>query len=186
MPSISLQAAILRGAEPETLRAAVANPDTAAAKRVLEPFDDDAVAAGRALARYEAVRQDRLTLLRTGDPNVGFSRLLNDVAGELGVRANRADIEIRPEVLGYEGVTSVTRVALPQRLLNLALIAQIMDLAIRSRMRSLEEVRFDQRNVVDGDDVFLREWPFTFTVRGDMASLRPILARLTDPEKPIA
>jgi hypothetical protein len=33
--------------------------------------------------------------------------------------------------------------------------------------------------------VFLREWPFTATITGDMASLRPVLAWLTDPENPI-
>ena len=183
---VSLQAAILRGAEADALRAAVANPDAPSSGDVLAPFEYDPVQAGRALARYEAIRLDRLTLLRTGDPNVGFSRLLNDVTTELGMRANRADIEIRPDALGYEGVTSVTRASLPQRLLNLALVSQIVDLGIRSGIRSVEEVRFDQRVTLDGGEVFLRQYPVTFTVRGDMTSLRPILALLTDPAKTVA
>ena len=182
----SLQAAMLRGAGPDALRAAIAKPDAPASRALLAPFDDDAVQAGRALARYEGIRLDRLTLLRTGDPNVGFSRLLNDVTAELGMRANRADVEIRPDVLGYEGVTSVTRASLPQRLLNLALVAQIVDLGIRNRIQSIEEIRFDQRVTIESGEVFLREYPMTFTLRGDMASLRPILALLTDPAKTVA
>ena len=182
----SLQAALLRGCDPDQMRKAIAQPGAGSSEACLYAFEDDAVQAGRALARYETIRLDRLTLLRTGDPNVGFCRLLNDVTSELGMRANRADIEIRPDVLGYEGVTSVTRASLPQRLLNLALVSQIVDLGIRTQIRSIEEVRFDQRVAVESGVTFLRQYPVTFTLRGDMASLRPILSLLTDPAKPVA
>ncbi len=183
--SDALRAAILRGIDPQALAAAVAGPEAASSRRVLEPFDGDATAAGRALVRYETVRQDHLNLLRTSDPNVGFSKLLSDVTSEIRVRANRADVELPGAGLGHAGVTSVTRAVLAQRLLNLARITQLVDLAIRSGVRAITEVRIEPKLNPLGDDVFLREWPFTVTLRGDMASLRPVLAWLTDPANPL-
>ena len=183
--SDALQSSILRGIDPLTLTRALASPESAATLALLEPFDGDAVAAGRALARFESVRQERLNALRTGDPNVGFSQLLSDVTSEMRVRANRADVELHSEVLGHGGVTSVTRAVLAQRLLNLARITQLVDLAIRQGVRAITEVRIEQKLNPLGDDEFLREWPFTVTLRGDMASLRPVLAWLTDPANPL-
>lgn len=183
--SATLRAAILRGLDPQMLATAVANPEAASTRQLLVPFDGDAVAAGKALARYESVRQDRLNLLRTGDPNVGFSRLLSDVLAEIRVRANRADVELHPDALGHAGVTSVTRAVLAQRLLNLARISEILDLAIRERVRAIVEVRIEQKLNPLGEDVFLREWPFTVVLRGDMVAIRPVLAWLTDPENPL-
>lgn len=179
----ALQSSVLRGLDPETLRKGVESQNA----DVLDRFEGDAVQAGRALARYEATRQDRLTLLRSGDPNVGFSRLLSDVWNEIKVRANRADVDIRPtaEVLGFGSVTSVTRSALPQRLLNLALITELLDLGIRSGIRSIEDIRIEARPDVDVQDRFLRQWPFTLAMRGDMAALGPVVVRLTDPNQPI-
>ena len=179
----SLQSSILRGLGPDALRQGIADSD----REVLDRFDGDGVAAGRALARYEATRQDRLTLLRSGDPNVGFSRLLSDVWNELKVRANRADVDIRPtaEVLGFGSVTSVTRAALPQRLLNLAMITELLDIGIRSGIRSIEDIRIEARPDVDVQERFIRQWPFTLALRGDMAALRPVVARLTDPQRPV-
>lgn len=181
----ALQASILRGVDPAVLRDAVANPETPASRVVLEPFDGDGVAASKAVARYEEVRQDRLNILRAGDANVGFSRLLSDIWSEFRVRANRADVELGTDILGFGGVTSVPRSVLAQRLLNLGLVSQIVDLAIRSGVRSISEVRLEQKQNPLGDDVFLRQWPFTITVQGDMASIRPILSFLTDPAHPI-
>jgi hypothetical protein len=119
-------------------------------------------------------------LLRTADPNVGFGRLLDEVWSELRVRANRADVDLEADRLGFGGVSSVTRSTLPQRLLNLALIARVTDIAIRSRVQSLDDVRFETR-ANGGPESFLLEWPVTFTMTGTMDQLRPVLASLTDP-----
>lgn len=181
----ALIAAVLRGVTPDVLRAAAAAPDTAASAAALAPFEGDAVLAGRALQRYEAVRQDRLVLLRTGDPNVGFSRLLNDVWYELKMRANRADVDVKPDVLGFGSMTSVTRAALEQRLLNLGLVAELADLAIRSGVRSIDEIRIDPRADVEVAESFLRMWPVTLTFQGDMVALQPLLDRLTVTTRPL-
>jgi hypothetical protein len=178
--SNALQAALLRGSTPDELRAAIAGDS-----ETLVAFAGDAVAAGRALAQYEQIRIDRLTLLRTGDPNVGFSRLLNDVWSELRVRANRRDVDITADVLGFATVKSVSRATLTQRLLNLALVSRVVDIGIRSGLSSIDEIRFENRANPEGPDVFLREWPVTISVKGDMASLRPILDFLTDPDDPV-
>ncbi len=182
----ALISSILRGIDPDVLRGAVADPETPASKRILAPFDEDSTAAGMALTRYEEIRQKRLNLLLTGDPNVGFSRLLYDVWSEFKVRANRADVELKSDVLGFGGITSVTRAVLAQRLLNLALLSRIVDLSIRQGAQAILEVRLEQRNNPLGDDIFLREWPFTVTLRGDIDAVRPVIELLTDPERPIA
>jgi hypothetical protein len=176
----ALQAAILRGVKPETLRAAVASGQGAP----LDAFEGDAVAAGKALQRYEQVLQDRLNLLVAGDPNVGFSRLLNDVWSEIRLRANRADVELKADVLGFAGVKSVNRATLAERLLNLALVAEVVDLGIRSGLESVDEISFPTRANPETTDAFLREWPVTFNVIGDMDAVQPILDLLTDPERP--
>ena len=181
----ALSAALLRGATPAALGDALARPDAPGSPDLLLAFEGDTVAAGKALARYEEVRVLRLNLLRSGDPNVGFSQLLNDVWSELKVRANRADVELKTDVLGFGGVTSITRAVLEQRVLNLALVARIVDLAIRSGVAAVLEVRLDQKPGTAAEDAFLRQWPLTVTLRGDLASLRPTLALLTDPERPI-
>ncbi|MFV1957959.1 MAG: hypothetical protein ACC662_00965 [Planctomycetota bacterium] len=181
----ALDAAILRGVDPAALSAAISEPDADASAEILARFDDDAVTAGRALARFHAIRQDRLGLLQSGDPNVGFARLLSDVGSELRIRANRADVDLRADLLGFGGLISVTRAGLLQRLLNLALVAEVVDLGIRSGLRSVDEIRFDKRTATDVGEAFLHQWPVTLTVRGDMASLEPILAYLTDPTRAV-
>jgi Tfp pilus assembly protein PilO len=178
----ALQAALLRGVAPDVLARAVAGGDAGALAR----FDDDPVAAARALESYRTMRDDRLGLLRTGDPNVGFSRLLNDVWSELSLRANRADVDLRTAMLGFDTVKSVTRASLAQRLLNLALVAEVVDLGIRSGLQSVDEVRFETRANPEGPDVFIKEWPVSIAVEGDMGALRPILDRITDPRRPLA
>jgi hypothetical protein len=123
--------------------------------------------------------------LRTGDLNVGFVQLLQDVRSEFRIRANREDVELRIEDLGFSGVAGVDRQVLAQRLLNLARIAEILDLAIRSGVTTVVNVTLKQTANPLGDDVFLREWPFTFTVQGDVTAIRPILDYLTDPQHPV-
>jgi hypothetical protein len=160
----ALEAAILRGGQPDA-------------------FDEDGGSLPQARARLERTLADRVELLRGGDPNVGFSRLLNDVWMELRVRANRADVDLNADQLGFTTVTSVTRASLPQRLLNLALVARIVDVAVRSGVRSVDDVRFEQHAAPPGDD-FLREWPLTIVLTGTMDALRPVLRMLSDPEHP--
>jgi len=181
----ALDAAILRGVAPSALAAAVAQPDAPASAEALARFDDDAVAAGRALARFQAIQQDRLGLLQSGDPNVGFARLLSDIGSELRIRANRADVDLRADMLGFGSVVSVSRAGLLQRLLNLALVAEVVDLGIRSGLRSVDEIRFDKRSANAVGEAFLRQWPVTITVQGDAASLEPILGYLTDPTRAV-
>ena len=183
--SDALKAAVLRGQDPEILAAAVANPASEQGRRILAVFEGDEVVAGRALAKYTERRQELLNNLRTGDLNVGFGSLLADVWSEFRARANRADVELRVEVLGFAGVASVGRSGLVQRLLNLARLAEILDLAIRSGVTTVVDIRLDQKVNPLGDDVFLREWPFSFTVQGDMNAIRPLLSYLTDPEHPV-
>jgi hypothetical protein len=180
--SEALRAAILRGQDPDALRAAAARPDDPSSVEVLRAFDGDDVAASHAVQRFEQVRTERVGMLRTGDPNVGFVRLLSDVSSELDVRANRADVALRVDNLGFQGASlQVSRVTLPQRVLNLALIAEVVDLAIRNGADAIDDIRFENRA---NPDVFVREWPVTFSLRGDMAALRPILSRLTRPDSP--
>jgi hypothetical protein len=192
--------AIRRNAESRRKRIAVlaqrldqtglaADPVAAAAAQALEAailrggggpavFDGDAAQADAAQKRYERTLRDRVDLLKTGDPNVGFSRVLNDVWSEMRVRANRADVDLNADQLGFGAVATVNRSTLLPHLLNLALVARVADLAIRSGVRSIEEVRFEHR-VNPGPDAFLREWPLTVTVTGEVDSFRPLLAVLT-------
>lgn len=183
--SDALKAALLRGVEPEVLRAAVQSPDLDASRAVLDRFEGDDAAAGRALARYVETRQQRLNTLRTGDLNVGFAQLLYDVDDVFRTRANRQDVELRVDTLGFSGVAAVDRQVLAQRLLNLARLAEILDLAIRSGVTTVVNVTLEQTPNPLGDDVFYREWPFSFTVQGDMTAIRPILDYLTNPEHPV-
>ena len=53
--------------------------------------------------------------MRTGDLNVGFAQLLVDVWSEFRIRANREDVELRVEDLGFSGVAAVNRQVLAQR-----------------------------------------------------------------------
>jgi hypothetical protein len=142
-------------------------------------FGGDAAAAAAAQVRYDRTLSERVDLLRTGDPNVGFSRLLNDVWSELRLRANRADVDLNADQLGFSTVSSVNRSTLLQRLLNLALAARVVDVAVRSGVESVDEIRFENRANA-GPDAFLQEWPVTFIMTGRMEALRPVLSHLTD------
>lgn len=152
-------------------------------------FDDDVAAKDQATARYEQRRADFVQILRSQDPNVGFSRVRADVVTELGVRANRADVDVAPQAddFGLSAVTAVDRAELPRRLANLALIATILDVAIREGVRSIDAVQILQPEVrfaAQGPDAFVSEWPVMVTVTGTPDAIRAILNVLTDPARP--
>jgi hypothetical protein len=164
----------------QALRAAILRGDGGEAA-----FDGDTGALESARRRYERTLHERLELLRTGDPNVGWGRVLSDVWSELRVRANRADVDLNADQLGFGQLPSVNRSNLLQRLLNLALVARATDLAIRHGARSVDEVRFvDRANT--GPESFLQEWPVTVTITGDVESFRPLLNALTDETRTTA
>jgi hypothetical protein len=169
----ALRAAILRGAAPAEL----------------ERFDGDANARDQASVRYEKLVADSVDRLRNQDPNVAFSRLRADVAGELSIRANRADVDVASgaEEFGLSSVTSVERSELPRRLANLALIATVLDAAIREGVRSIDGVSIlapEIRLTTQAADSFLAEWPVKVDLTGTPESLTAILNLLTDPARP--
>ena len=174
----ALRASILRGAS---------STEASSATRLAVRFDGDATAAGIALRRFEKARQERIELLRNADPNVGFSRLLIEVWNEIRQRANRADVDLRATAdrLGFAGVSSVDAGALPQRILNLALLARIVNRAIVSGIESVDYIRVG-RPAGSRSDAFLNEWPVEIGLTGQNASIKRVLALLTDPQDPVA
>jgi hypothetical protein len=173
----ALRAAMLRGASKDE-----ASNEAALARNY---FDGDEVAARIAMRKFEKTRQERVDLLRTADPNVGFSRLLIDVWNEIRVRANQADVEMRADRLGFATVTSVTRATLPQRLLNLALVARVVNEAVASGMESIDLIQVDRPQPTAADE-FLSEWWVEFIMTGPMPAARAVLALAVDPDQPIA
>ncbi len=181
----ALQAALLRGFTPEKLRGVLDSPESSASVRALERFEGDATFASRALTNYETMRTQRINALKTQDPNVSFGRLLSDVLNLFRLRANRADVELPSDTLGFAGVTSFTRPSLPQRVLNLAMVSEIADIAIRSGVRSIDNVGVDARPDVEAAETFVREWPVRMEMTGDMLALQPVLDYLTDSRHPV-
>ena len=104
---------------------------------------------------------------------------------EFKIRANRADVELPADAMGFAGITTVTRTSLAQRLLNLAMVSEIVDLGIRSGIRSVLSIRVDARPDMELNEVFLQAWPVRMEVLGDMLSLQPILDFLTDEAHPL-
>jgi len=174
----ALRASLLRGATAREARA-----PSALAKR----FDGDTAAAEIALRQFEKARQDRIELLRTADPNVGFSRLLIEVWNEMRQRANRADVDLRTTAdrLGFAGVSSVDAGSLPQRVLNLALLARIANAGIEAGIESIDAIRVS-RPAGSRSDAFLNEWSVEIAVTGQTAAVKEVLALLTDPQDPVA
>lgn len=169
----ALKASILRGAAPGDASA----------------FEGDAAAAMQAKARYDLVYPDKLNLLRTQDPNVGYSGLQAEVVGELEVRANRADVDVGAEGFGLAAITSVDRAGLPRLLSNLALIATVVNTAINAGVRSIDRVEIQTPDVQGqalGADSFLAEWPVLVELTGDPRALTEILTMLTNPARPTA
>ncbi|MDJ0520439.1 MAG: hypothetical protein QNJ90_00035 [Planctomycetota bacterium] len=174
----ALRAAILRGA-PEDV---ASNANSLGAR-----FDGDAVAAGKAYRRFQQTLAGHQDTLRTGDPNVAWSRLLSDVWSDLRIRANRADVEISPiaDQLGFSTIGSVSRATLPARVLNLALVARVIDVAIREGAESIESIQIPT-NVDPGQpDDFLVLWPVDIVLVGDVTTVRYLLDVLTDPANPV-
>jgi uncharacterized protein YgbK (DUF1537 family) len=165
--SQALRAAVLRGSSP-------ADP---------QAFDGDAAAAAQADARYRTLVADRLALLSSQDPNVSFSRLKADVVSELALRANRADVDVSDEEFGLASVTSVDRGDLPRRLQNLALVAVVVDAAIREGVRSVDAVSIQPPEVHGasaGAEGFLAQWPVKIDMTGSPAALTALLDLLTN------
>jgi len=168
----ALQASVLRGSRPA---------DPAA-------FDGDTAAAAQANARYQQLYDERLKGLRSEDPNVSYSRLKADVVQELLIRANRADVDVDAEEFGLV-VLSVERASLPRFLANLALVATVVDVAIREGVRSVDAVTIlpsEVRGSVESADPFLQEWPVKIDVSAPPETLGAILRVLTDPRRPTA
>lgn len=168
----ALQAAVLRGSRPA---------DPAA-------FDGDTAAAAQANARYQQLLDDRLKGLRSQDPNVSYSRLKADVVQELLIRANRADVDVDAEEFGLV-VPSVERGSLPRYLANLALVATVVDIAVREGVRSIDAVTIlpsEVRGSVESTDPFLQEWPVKIDLSAPPETLGAILRVLTDPKRPTA
>lgn len=172
----ALRAAILRGVPREAATSVPA---------VAERFDADPVAAELAIKRYARAVETHAGLLQGGDPNVAFSQLLDDVWSELRVRANRADLELDADQLGFGGITGVTRATLVGRVLNLALVARVVDAAIRHGVAAVTQVRV--ASVLDPGSPrdLIREWPLQITLVGPTPALKQVLDLVTDPRQPV-
>lgn len=144
----------------------------------------DAQGSEEAAREAERLAKDRSNLFRTGNPNVAFSALLSDVWGVLRTRANRADMDLDADLLGFSNVPSITRIELRRRLANLAVVTRITAAAIHSGATSLDEVRFEARPTA-GPDAFLQEWPVTVILTGPTRCVEAILQLLTDPKAPV-
>ena len=168
----ALRAALLRGASAQEAKA-----DATLAKY----FDGSTVAAGIARREFEMKRQERIDLLRTADPNVGISQLMQDVYNELRVRANLADVDLRADRLGFTSMTSVDATTLPQRLLNLALVARIVNAAIMNGMETVDQIQIDRASPAN-PDAFMSEWWVRFVVTGPMSGAKAVLAMLSDKD----
>jgi hypothetical protein len=179
------------GKDPElkdVVKTAAADALAAAFLRGNDPkaFEGDATAAAEAKARYDRTLEDALGLLQTQDPNVGYSRLQAEVVGELAVRANRADVDVGADEFGLSSITSIDRADLPRRLSNLALVARVVDLAIRARVRSIDAIGFPTLGEGLAGDPFLALWPVEATLTGTPSALREVLDALVASERPTA
>ncbi len=172
----ALRAAILRGAE---------NDEASRPQAFKARFDDDDVAADKAWKRYNRLVTQHKEQLRSGDPNVAFSQLLSVVWTDLRIRANRADVEMDAEQLGFGAISSVSRATLPGRVLNLALVARVVDTAIRYGVESIDQVLVPSNIEAGSPGDFLVLWPVDMVLTGDSAALKHVVDLLTDPDNPI-
>ena len=172
----ALRASLLRGAS---------KSQAASASALAPRFGDDTVAADLAIKRYDRMLVEHSQLLRTGDPNVAGSRLLDDVWTELRVRANRADVELASDQLGFGAIASVTRATLPGRVLNLALAARVVDCAIRNEMESVDAIRMPTQIEPGNPGDFITEWPVTFVLTGAAPAIKRVVDLLTDETTPV-
>jgi len=174
----ALRAAIVRGA-PES--------EAQSASALKARFDGDEVAAEKAYRRFKRLVDQHRETLRSGDPNVAFSRLLSDVWSEIRIRANRADVEFQPqaEQLGFGNIASVDRATLPARVLNLALAARVADVAVRQGVESIDTIIVTANVEAGNPGDFISLWPISFSLTGEMAAVKQLLDLLTDPADPV-
>lgn len=170
----------------QAIRAAVARGTMPARA---DRFEDDPAAAAQATTRAQQLIKDSVDRLRQQDPNVAFSRLRADVVGELAIRANRADVDVNAsaEEFGLSSIATVDRAELPRRLANLALIATVLDVAIREGVRSIDAVAIlstDSTLTAAANEGFLAQWPVKIEMTGRLEDLTAILNTLTDPARP--
>lgn len=148
-------------------------------------FDDDEAAADKALRKFQDLLVEHRERLNSGDPNVAFSQLLSVVAFDLRVRANRADVEVNVEQLGFGSISSVSRATLPGRVLNLALVARALDVAIRHGMRSINSIEVNPQLDPGSPEDFLVLLPVEMVMVGDMGAVKRVIDLFTDSERPI-
>ncbi len=174
----ALRAAILRGAGEDTARKA---------SLLKARFGDDEVAADKAYRRFQRLLAQHSESLRTGDPNVAFSRLLSDVWSELRIRGNRADVEFEApaEQLGFGAIASVSRATLTARVLNLALAARLVDVAIREEMETIGQIGMRNQLEPGNPEDFISMWPIEVSMVGDWTAVKKVLELLTDPDNPV-
>jgi hypothetical protein len=104
---------------------------------------------------------------------------------ELRTRANRADVELEADQLGFDTIASVTRATLVGRVLNLALATRVVDAAIEHGLETVAQIRMPTHLEAGTAQDFLREWPVTFVLRGDMRGMKRVLDLATDPARPL-
>lgn len=169
----ALRATFLRGAD---------NAEAAQASRLSARFDDDTTQAERAWRRYEALLPELGDLLRNGDPNVAFSRLLNEVWAVMRVRANRADMEIS-DLLGFTTVSSVNRSTLPVRVATLALVTELVDEGLRNGMQAFDLIKIEANVTPDQPEAYLTEWVLGLGMEGPYGAVLAVLDRLAGEQR---
>lgn len=172
----ALEAAYLRGAD-----ASGANNVSQLARTHFRGDVDEARRMAAAFNRDMEILTDGL---RANDPDVGFSRASSQVWEALRRRAGRAGVRIKADQLGLDAVTSVTSASLPQRLLQLALIARVANVAIESGVDSITSVRLEREAPTSTTD-FISEWYVTFDMTGDLYAVKRVIDHVTDPADPI-
>lgn len=171
-----LRATLLRGASDDQVKNA-----RSLANAYFEGDEDTAKAR---LREVEQRQGEYVTAMRTKDPNVSFSTLRGFVEEHFSRRANQYDVEIRGEGLGF-GDVPVTRATLPQRLLNLALVARVLNEALESGVERVDLIQVD-RPQSGRSDQFLREWWVKFVLVGPMDAVKGVLALVTNDQAPVA
>ena len=174
----ALRASILRGAPEEVARNA---------KTLAGYFEDDEVAADKAYKRFQRTLEQQRETLRTGDANVAWAALLQDVWADLRIRANRADVELSPiaDQLGFASISSVSSATLPARVLNLALTARVADIAIREGVESIDSIQIATNVDPGSPDDFMVLWPVEIVLTGEIGTIRHIMDMLTVPTSPV-
>ncbi len=182
-----------RAGEADPLKAGVHQALVAAYLRGTDParFDGDTAAVAEANAKFAELEPQILDALRQQDPNVSFSRFKAYVVQQLAQRANRADVDVGPgaDEFGLAAISSVNRAELPWRVMNLALIATLSDVAIREGTRSLDAIVIqppEVRGSSTGPDPYVSEWPVSLSLTATPECIAALLDVMTDPRRPMA